>query len=53
MVSSEIQSVSHLGLIGIAERVRNLGGSAEITGNPGAGTRVVVRLPLLDGGKNA
>jgi signal transduction histidine kinase len=53
MVSSERRSVSHLGLIGIAERVRNLGGSAEITGNPGAGTRVVVRLPLLDGGKNA
>jgi glucose-6-phosphate-specific signal transduction histidine kinase len=36
------------GLIGIEERVKILGGAVEISGSPGAGTRVAVTVPLLD-----
>ena len=35
-----------LGLIGMAERARMLGGSMEIDTAPGRGTRICVRLPL-------
>jgi signal transduction histidine kinase len=34
------------GLLGIRERVARLGGSTLIDTNPGAGTRIVVKLPL-------
>ena len=34
------------GLIGMRERAQALGGSCEISGNPGEGTTVSVRLPL-------
>ncbi len=36
------------GLTGIQERARILGGSADITSEPGKGTRIHVRLPLTD-----
>lgn len=35
----------HFGLIGLQERVRQLGGTLQITSAPGAGTTVRVRLP--------
>ncbi|MGC9346705.1 MAG: ATP-binding protein, partial [Anaerolineae bacterium] len=35
----------HFGLIGLQERVRQLGGTLEIVSAPGEGTRVRVRLP--------
>jgi len=35
-----------LGLLGMQERVRSLGGEAEIVSSPGAGTRVRVLLPV-------
>lgn len=35
-----------LGLLGMRERAAQLGGSVEITGAPGAGTSVIVVLPL-------
>jgi signal transduction histidine kinase len=38
------------GLRGIRERCAFLGGSAEVSSSPGAGTRVVVRLPVRGGG---
>lgn len=37
-----------LGLVGMRERVESLGGLFEVTSVPGAGTRVVARLPLGD-----
>lgn len=38
-----------LGLAGMRERARLVGGSAEIVGTPGHGTTVTVRLPLAGG----
>ena len=35
-----------LGLLSMQERARNLGGALHIDSRPGAGTRVVVRMPL-------
>jgi signal transduction histidine kinase len=37
-----------LGLKGIRQRVRLLGGRAEVDSRPGKGTRLVVELPLAD-----
>ena len=36
-----------LGLIGMRERAMALGGSLEISGGPGSGTEISVRIPLL------
>ena len=36
----------HIGLLGLQERARMLGGSFEIDSSPGRGTRVRVRIPL-------
>jgi signal transduction histidine kinase len=36
------------GLRGLADRVETLGGSLTITSPPGAGTRLVARIPLAD-----
>jgi signal transduction histidine kinase len=43
-------NVSHsgLGLIGIRERVRDLGGQSSISSSPGAGTSVEAELPIPD-----
>ncbi|MGE5315566.1 MAG: histidine kinase [Acidobacteriota bacterium] len=38
---------SSLGLLGIRERVGFLGGSFEITGAPGKGTTVEIRIPII------
>ena len=37
---------AHIGLRGMRERAAMLGGTLEVTSRPGAGTRVVVRVPL-------
>lgn len=46
--SADKPSAYSLGLIGIAERARLLGGTAQIDSAPGRGTVVRVRLPLPD-----
>ncbi len=40
----------HLGIVGMHERVRSLGGQFAIDSRPGGGTRVHIRLPLLSEG---
>ncbi len=42
----EINDSKSFGLMGIQERVRNWGGNVEITGTPGKGTSVAVRIPF-------
>ncbi|HZR01802.1 MAG TPA: PAS domain S-box protein, partial [Burkholderiales bacterium] len=44
----EMQSSYSLGLVGMAERARLLGGEAEIFSHPGGGTQVRVRVPLSE-----
>jgi signal transduction histidine kinase len=39
---------SHLGLTGMSERVRALGGTIEIESQPEAGTRINVEVPLAE-----
>jgi signal transduction histidine kinase len=41
---------SGFGLIIMRERARNLGGSFELWSQPGGGTRIAVKVPLLAGG---
>ena len=36
----------HFGLVGIAERVEQLGGELALTSSPGKGTEVLVKVPL-------
>ncbi|HET9060357.1 MAG TPA: PAS domain-containing sensor histidine kinase [Acidimicrobiales bacterium] len=49
--AEEAQSLqtSHLGLAGMAERARLLGGVIEIKSSPGNGTAVMARVPILGG----
>jgi PAS domain S-box-containing protein len=44
----EIIQGKSLGLLGIQERARLLGGDVQIAGRPGAGTAILVRIPLQD-----
>ena len=45
------RAMTNLGLLGMQERARNLGGVLEIFSKPGYGTRLTFRLPVeLDGG---
>ena len=37
---------AHLGLLGMTERVRNAGGAIEFESRPGAGTRIIARIPF-------
>ena len=39
----------HLGLLGMQERARMLGGELDIASSPGRGTRVRMRIPMEDG----
>jgi PAS domain S-box-containing protein len=41
-----------LGILGMQERTSMIGGTYEISGKPGKGTKVVVRIPLADNNKN-
>jgi signal transduction histidine kinase len=45
----EIHSSTALGLLGLRERVYRFGGGLEISGKPGKGTTLQVRLPLKQG----
>ena len=43
----------HLGIVGMQERVRYLGGQFAIDSHPGGGTRVHIRIPLTSGGASS
>jgi signal transduction histidine kinase len=43
---SRSQSREHFGLQGIQERARAMGGDCEIASQPGAGTRIMINLPI-------
>jgi signal transduction histidine kinase len=42
-----------LGLLGMQERVAQVGGTMEIESSPGGGTTLFVRIPLAAGGRDA
>jgi len=44
-VSRSARRGAHLGLLGMAERVRSAGGTIEFESRPGAGSRIAVRVP--------
>jgi signal transduction histidine kinase len=44
---SELGNVNSLGLLGMTERARLLGGRVSITGSPGRGTTVTLRVPMV------
>jgi PAS domain S-box-containing protein len=46
ITEAEVNSLSALGLVGVRERAYALGGNAFIEAMPGAGTRVLVSIPL-------
>jgi signal transduction histidine kinase len=41
-----------LGILGMQERTSMMGGTYEISGEPGKGTKVVATIPLVGGNKN-
>lgn len=45
ITNAEIVNRKALGILGIQERARLLGGDVDISGRPGAGTTIVVRIP--------
>jgi signal transduction histidine kinase len=45
-VSSSTRRGANLGLLGMTERVRNAGGTIEFESRPGAGTRIIARIPF-------
>ena len=46
ITKAELTSVESIGLLGMTERARLLGGQVNITGAPGRGTTVTVRVPI-------
>jgi len=44
------ESNGHYGIVGMRERVEELGGDFELRSSPGQGTAVIVRLPLREAG---
>jgi signal transduction histidine kinase len=44
-----VAASGHLGLANLRDRAERMGGSAVIDSRPGAGTRVIIRLPRLEG----
>jgi len=50
VMPAELTTRGSVGLLGMQERARQLGGEVTITGEPGQGTTVTVRLPLCTGG---
>lgn len=46
ITKAELASVSSIGLLGMTERARLLGGDLSISGAPGRGTSVSVRVPM-------
>lgn len=47
---AQAEQAGHLGLAGMRERIGALGGTAEITGAPGAGVRVRLEIPFIAAG---
>jgi signal transduction histidine kinase len=47
ITTDEMQGTTSLGILGMRERARLLGGDVTITGEPGAGTRVTVAVPAV------
>jgi signal transduction histidine kinase len=41
-----LQSAGHFGIVGMNERARTIGGMLRIDSQPGAGTRIIVHVPL-------
>ncbi|HEX2489395.1 MAG TPA: ATP-binding protein, partial [Blastocatellia bacterium] len=39
----------HYGLVGMRERAEKLGGQLSLTSSPGKGTRVLLRVPKVEG----
>jgi signal transduction histidine kinase len=46
VVSRSAARGAHLGLLGMTERVRNAGGKIDMESRPGAGCRIVARIPF-------
>ncbi|HKY19617.1 MAG TPA: sensor histidine kinase [Vicinamibacterales bacterium] len=46
ITKAELASVESIGLLGMTERARMLGGQVTITGTPGRGTTVTVQVPV-------
>jgi signal transduction histidine kinase len=44
----EVRGREHLGLLGLQERAEALGGTMTLESAPGAGTTVVVEVPIAD-----
>ena len=44
----DLAQTNHYGLIGLQERIQNLGGTVEIDSTPGTGTKVKIVLPTSD-----
>ena len=44
---SELASANHFGLLGITERVNSLNGKFDIHSQPGKGTEITIRLPMV------
>jgi ligand-binding sensor domain-containing protein/signal transduction histidine kinase len=42
----ELAAEGHFGILGMCERMEQIGGSLEVTSSPGGGTTVAARLPL-------
>ena len=45
-VSSSARRGANLGLLGMTERVRSAGGTIEFESRPGAGARIIARIPF-------
>ena len=45
-VSSDVSSTQSLGLLGMRERAKLLGGTLSVRSTPGQGTSVVVQVPI-------
>ena len=48
VVSDELVTGGHLGLLGMAERARVLGGRLDVRSGPGEGTTIEVRVPFAE-----
>ena len=50
MDGNQSSKLNSMGLAGMRERARYLGGRLEVTSKPGEGTRVALLIPLSGGG---
>ena len=48
MTTDQSSKLNSMGLTGMRERARYLGGRLEVTSTPGEGTRVALLIPLSD-----